>query len=111
MAVAEPVARQASGRGRLWQSLAGVAISLAFLIWALWGIKPAEVLHHIRRAHAGWFILSVVLTTLTFPIRALQEVKTARHRVLRVMRLDAGRVTGVRPDQATQPVASPCRAR
>lgn len=67
---AEP--RAQAGRGRLWQGLLGVAISIGFLIWALWGIRFTEVLHHLRRANPYWFALSVLTATLTFPLRALR---------------------------------------
>jgi uncharacterized protein (TIRG00374 family) len=67
---AEP--RPRPGRAHLWQGLIGVTISVVFLVWALWGIRPGEVLHHIRRAHAGWFAASVVCATLTFPLRAIR---------------------------------------
>lgn len=41
-------------------------------MWALWGVRPSEVLHHIGQAHPAWFLASVIAATLTFPLRALR---------------------------------------
>ena len=50
--------------------LAGIAISIAFLYWALRGVHLADVLAHVRHADPLLFVLSVILATLTFPARA-----------------------------------------
>lgn len=65
-----PGARAAGGRGRLWLGLLGIALSLAFLYWALRGVHFAEFVLHVRRANPWLFLLSVALATLTFPARA-----------------------------------------
>lgn len=65
-----PGARAPAGHGRLWLGLLGILLSLAFLYWALRGVRLDEVVAHVRRANLALFVLSVVLATLTFPARA-----------------------------------------
>ena len=60
------------GRGRIWQGLLGVAISVGFLLWALKGIDLGEVRDQIRRANPWWYLLSVIAATSTFPLRAIR---------------------------------------
>jgi uncharacterized protein (TIRG00374 family) len=59
-----------AGRGRLWQALLGLVVSVIFLYWALRGVHPAEFVRQVRAANAGLFLLSVAVATLTFPARA-----------------------------------------
>lgn len=61
-----------ASRRRLWQGLAGIAISIAFLYWALRGVPFGAVVREIRAADPLAFLLSVVLVTLTFPLRAVR---------------------------------------
>lgn len=67
-----PAAPAPAGRGKLWQALLGIAISAAFLYWALKDQSPAAVLEQVRRADPLLFLLSVVIVTLTFPARAVR---------------------------------------
>lgn len=62
--------RRTRGRGRLWQGLAGVAISIVFLYWALRGVSPAAFFRELRRANLWLFLASAAVATLTFPARA-----------------------------------------
>jgi uncharacterized protein (TIRG00374 family) len=59
-------------RGRIWQGILGVAISIGFLIWALHGVKLEEVVEQLRRADPVWYLLSCLAATSTFPLRALR---------------------------------------
>src|SRR5207244_4408080 len=52
--------------------LLGVAISVGFLIWALWGIKPREILDQMRQASPFWYLLSCLAAFLTFPLRTIR---------------------------------------
>lgn len=42
------------------------------LWWAVHDVQPAMVLAHARNAHPGWLAITVVLATLTFPLRTLR---------------------------------------
>jgi hypothetical protein len=61
-----------AGRGRLWQGLLGIVISVGFLVWALWGVKFADVVRDLRQADPLWFVLSALTATLTFPLRTIR---------------------------------------
>lgn len=67
---ASALAPPGGGRGRLWLGLLGVALSVAFLTWALHDVDPAAFFRRIRDANLWLFLLSVALATLTFPARA-----------------------------------------
>ncbi len=58
------------GRARLTLGLLGVALSLAFLAWALRGVSARAFFAVLRGANPWLFGLSIVLATLTFPARA-----------------------------------------
>ena len=58
-------------RGR-WITPLGLGIA-AFLLWWLFRDEnPAEIWGYIRRANFGLLLLAVVLTTATFPVRAIR---------------------------------------
>jgi uncharacterized protein (TIRG00374 family) len=61
-----------AGHGRRWLGLLGVALSIAFLVWALHDVDPAAFFHRIRDANLWLFLASVALATLTFPARAFR---------------------------------------
>jgi len=65
-------ARHATGRARVWQGLLGVAISIGFLAWALKGVRLADILGHLGRAHPAWYLASCIAATSTFLIRAVR---------------------------------------
>jgi len=50
-------------------AVAGIVVSGALLWWALRGVRPADVLTHVRAARPLPLIVAVILGTLTFPIR------------------------------------------
>jgi uncharacterized protein (TIRG00374 family) len=56
--------------GRLWLGLLGMALSVAFLAWALHDVDPAAFFRRIHDADVWLFLLSIALATLTFPARA-----------------------------------------
>ena len=58
-----------SRRG-LWQGLAGFAISIFFLYWALRGVSPSAFFREVRHADVWLFLASAAVATLTFPVRA-----------------------------------------
>jgi glycosyltransferase 2 family protein len=66
----QPAPHRTRGRGRLWQGLGGIAISIFFLYWALRGVSPAAFFRELRRADLGLFLASAAVATLTFPARA-----------------------------------------
>lgn len=59
-------------RSRIWPSLIGVAISVGLLAFILRRVDLAQVGRHLAQAHVWPLVLSVVLATLTFPIRAIR---------------------------------------
>ena len=67
---APPAPHPKRGHGRLWQGLAGIAISIFFLYWALRGVSPAAFFRELRRADIWLFLASAAVATLTFPARA-----------------------------------------
>ena len=61
------------GRMRRWLvALAGIAISVALLAWALQGVELGEVAGHIRAARVAPLLLAVAVATSTFLIRMLR---------------------------------------
>jgi len=69
-AAAPQAPRRGRGPRRLWQGLAGIAISVLFLYWALRGVSPAAFFRELRRANLWLFLASAAVATLTFPARA-----------------------------------------
>jgi len=65
---AAPVGAAPPARRR-WTSLLGVVVSLGLLAWALRGVRPAEVLEHVRAADPVLLLAAVVVATLAFPLR------------------------------------------
>jgi uncharacterized protein (TIRG00374 family) len=56
----------------LWQALLGIAVSGAFLVWALKDVRLAEVGRHLRQADLALLLLSSATVTLTFPLRTIR---------------------------------------
>lgn len=50
----------------------GLAVSAALLWWAMRGLRPGDVLRHVKAAPPGPILLAVLVATLTFPLRALR---------------------------------------
>lgn len=53
-----------------WKTLLGLVLSAVLLVWALWGVKPAEVWQEIRGANFALLALAALLQTAGFLIRA-----------------------------------------
>src|SRR5688572_16618995 len=53
-----------------WKGMLGVALSVALLWWTLRDISFAEVWQVLRQSNLLLFILSALVATLTFPLRA-----------------------------------------
>jgi hypothetical protein len=52
--------------------LAGLAVSVALLVWALRDVRLEEVLRQIASARPGPLAAAVVIATLTFPLRLIR---------------------------------------
>jgi uncharacterized protein (TIRG00374 family) len=50
----------------------GVAVSVGLLWWAMRGLRPGDVIRHVRAAPPLPILLAVIVATLTFPLRALR---------------------------------------
>ncbi|HEX6533954.1 MAG TPA: lysylphosphatidylglycerol synthase transmembrane domain-containing protein [Gemmatimonadaceae bacterium] len=48
----------------------GIALSVGFLVWTLWGVRISEVAAHLRHANLWYFAAATVAGTLIFPLRA-----------------------------------------
>jgi glycosyltransferase 2 family protein len=57
-------------RGIGWRGALGIALSAALLVWALWGIDFGEVARSLARANLALLVLSALVATTTFPLRA-----------------------------------------
>jgi glycosyltransferase 2 family protein len=57
---------------RIVPVLVGLVISALLLWWAARGLQIADVLHHVRTAPLAPVLLSVIVSTLVFPIRMLR---------------------------------------
>lgn len=57
---------------RRWQTLLGVAITVALLWWVVRDVPLSEIWDHARRADPGWLLASVVVATLSFVPRAMR---------------------------------------
>jgi uncharacterized protein (TIRG00374 family) len=55
-----------------WRGAIGILLSAGFLYFAFRGIAFAEVMAHVRRANVGLLILSAIVATSIFPLRALR---------------------------------------
>jgi len=53
-------------------AIIGVGLSVGLLAWALHDVSLSEVLRHIRSARPGPLTVSVILATITFPIRLVR---------------------------------------
>lgn len=58
--------------GRRWAWLAGVAVSVALLVWALHDVDARSLAGYVRHSDPLWLAVTVILATLTFPIRTLR---------------------------------------
>jgi glycosyltransferase 2 family protein len=64
-----------TGRGhsrRIFPAFLAVAISVGLLLWALRGVRLADVLQHVAAAKPAPLLAAVVLATLTFPLRLIR---------------------------------------
>jgi len=50
----------------------GLAVTLALLAWALHDVRPRELLGYMRRVDPLLLVATVVLATLTFPLRTIR---------------------------------------
>ncbi|HZN96530.1 MAG TPA: lysylphosphatidylglycerol synthase transmembrane domain-containing protein [Gemmatimonadales bacterium] len=57
---------------RIFPGLLAVAISVGLLLWALRGVRLADVLQHVAAAKPAPLLAAVVLGTLTFPLRLIR---------------------------------------
>src|SRR6187549_2660437 len=64
--------RFARGLRQLLPGLLGIAISVVLLAWAARGVDFDRILANVRQAHLAPLLLSIVIATLTFPIRAVR---------------------------------------
>jgi hypothetical protein len=55
-----------------WRGVLGIALSAAFLYWALHDIDPAEVMRHLRQSNLWLLLASAACATLMFPLRAIR---------------------------------------
>jgi hypothetical protein len=55
-----------------WRSAIGIAISVALLVWTLWGVDFVELWDVLRHSNAGWWTLAVIAATSIFPLRAIR---------------------------------------
>ncbi len=53
-----------------WRGALGILLSALLLIWAVHGVTWADVWEHIRRSNVSLLVLSALVGTLTFPLRA-----------------------------------------
>ncbi len=53
-----------------WRGALGIVLSAACLYFAFKDIDVADVMGHVRRANVGLLILSAIVATLIFPVRA-----------------------------------------
>lgn len=63
---------QPSSHPSRWAWPVGLIITAAFLAWALHGVDLKEVVAGARRANLWLVVLSAMVATLTFPIRAIR---------------------------------------
>src|SRR6267378_2104394 len=52
--------------------LIGLAISAALLVWVLYKIDPGKVWNYAKHANGWLLLLTVVVATVTFPVRAIR---------------------------------------
>ena len=71
MPTAEAPAAGVSAR-RVIAGLLGIVIAGALMVWALRGVHPEEVLRRIQEARPWPIVASVVVATLTFPVRLIR---------------------------------------
>lgn len=62
----------AARRPSRWAWPLGLAVTVAFLAWAVHGVNLRDVLEGVRRANLLLIIASALVATLTFPLRTLR---------------------------------------
>src|SRR5439155_816278 len=62
--------RWRGGRGGAW--LIGLTLSAALLVWVLYKIDPRKVWTYAEHANGWLLVVTVVLATLTFPVRTIR---------------------------------------
>jgi uncharacterized protein (TIRG00374 family) len=55
-----------------WRGALGILLSVGFLVFAFKGIAFGQVVDNMRRANPALLLLSVVVATCTFPLRAIR---------------------------------------
>jgi uncharacterized protein (TIRG00374 family) len=55
-----------------WKSALGIALSVGLLVWTLRGESPAEIWQEISRANIPLLVLSALVATAIFPLRAIR---------------------------------------
>ena len=53
-----------------WRSLFGAVVGVAFLVWALHGLKVADIWQHVRAANPWLLLAATIAGTAIFPLRA-----------------------------------------
>lgn len=59
-------------RASRWAWVTGLAVTAVFLAWAVRGTQWSEVVAGLRAVDPGLLVMTVVLATLTFPIRLIR---------------------------------------
>jgi glycosyltransferase 2 family protein len=59
-------------RASRWAGVVGLAVTLGLLAWALHGVDGAALLQYVRRADPWLVAATIMLATLTFPLRAVR---------------------------------------
>ena len=55
-----------------WKGALGIVLSVALLVWTLWGIDVADIAARLRTSNLPLLVLAAGLATATFPLRALR---------------------------------------
>jgi uncharacterized protein (TIRG00374 family) len=62
----------AARRPSRWAWPLGLAVTIAFLVWAVHGVDVRDVLDGVRRANLLLIVAAALVATLTFPLRTLR---------------------------------------
>src|SRR5438046_666017 len=90
-----PSRASASPSPSRWAWILGLAVTVAFLAWAVRGTQWSDVLAGLRAVDPLLLVLTVALATLTFPIRLSRcRVLLRAKRVVAMRERDPGRVAG-----------------
>jgi uncharacterized protein (TIRG00374 family) len=81
--------------GGRWKAAVGVLLTVLLLVWTLRDVEPAALWQQLRGANVGLLVVSALVATLIFPLRAVRWVVLLEPIAPRVRLMDAWRAVAI----------------